>query len=386
MAGRRLVSVLAAGLPAFAYFYTVGAVSFWLPLYVRDLGWSYTYVQLLSTVFFIMITPSTLVSGLLADITGRPSIVVSVGMLVNAATVALMAHTESPHALLALRALQGIGLAASLPISTGSLSTILGTLRGVSATLLFSGAGMGLGSVAGGLLLEHFGYRTAFYVASAVSAASALAALASSLPAVKQASGALSALRRVPIPVALAVAALVVRNFFASGVFATSSILFREIVGSSPLAIGVALAVNPVVQVAASLAAPRLVKRRELPIYAAGLASTGLVFYAYLKAESPAELVAAQAVLGLVYGFMMVSGNTYIISRSPEEVRYTASSLYSFGFNLGWILGTPVAGAYMDSHSLMAWVELASVGCLASSLLVVPAAVVEGGRRVGGAE
>ncbi len=373
----RLFDIIRAGLPAFAYFYTVGAVGFWLPLFAEGLGMSYTGIQLLATVYFLFITPSTLLAGLAADITGRPDLVLAAGMLANGVSTALMPHMTETHELLALRALQGLSLATSIPVALGSLSLTLGVVRGVTATLMFSGTGMIAGSIVGGYLLEWYGFAPIFYSAAAISVASALLALGWRPEAVIRRENIVEALRRLPAPVAVVVGALILRNFFASGVFATMSILFSEIKGLNPVETGLALAVNPAFQVTLSLVLGSLVLGRELYLYSLGLAATGLVFQLYLNAAGLGGILLAQAVLGTFYAMVMVSGNTFIINNAPSEIRYTASSLYGFAFNLGWVLGTPVAGVFMDRYSLEAWVALASFGCLAAGLLALVAKKAE---------
>ncbi len=384
MPSSRLLDVLRAGLPAFAYFYTVGTVGFWLPLFAESLGMSYTGIQLLATVYFLFITPSTLLAGIAADVTGRPDLIIVAGMLANAASTALMPHLTGTYELLALRAVQGLSLATSIPVALGSLSLTLGVVGGVTATLMFSGLGMVTGSVTGGYLLSRYGFAPIFYVAAAISVAAGLLALGWRPGIVVRRENIVEALKRLPAPVAVVVGALVARNFFASGVFATMSILFSDVKGLGPVETGFAMAVNPAFQVAMSLVLGSLVLGRELYLYSLGLAATGLVFQLYLHASGLQGILLAQAVLGTFYAMVMVSGNTYIINRAPREIRYTASSLYGFAFNLGWVLGTPVAGAFMDRYSLEAWVALASFGCAAAGLLALAAKTLDARRSEAG--
>ncbi len=368
-----LVGVVCAGLPAFAYFYSIGTVGFWLPLFAQELGMSYTFVQLLATVYFLFITPSTFFAGVVADVTGRPDLVLGVGMVVNGVATFLMPHVGSGYWLLVLRALQGLSLATSVPIALGNLSFVLGVVRGVAATLLFSALGMVSGSVTGGLLLEYAGFTPIFYASSVVSLLAGVLAFVWRPRAELRRADVVGVLRRLPAGVLVVVLALVLRNFFASGVFAVMSILFRSVKGLSPVETGLALAVNPGFQAIMSMVLGSVVAGREVYFYSLGLAATGLVFQAYLHASGLYGILVAQAMLGVFYSMVMVSGNTYILRRTPPSIRYTASSLYGLAFNLGWVLGTPVAGVVMDKYSLEAWVAIASLGCFASGALALAA-------------
>ncbi len=348
------------GLPALAYMYTVGSVGFWLPLYAADLGFSYTEIQLLATVYFAVITPATLAAGALADYTGRPGMLAAAGMALNAVSVAAMPLLHSPGALMAVRIVQALGLSTAFPVALGALSLALGVRRGVGSASLLNSLGMALGSLAGGLLVGSLGYAPMFYSSVAVSVAAAIAALAVEYPRPPRGPGLLEALRRVPWSVWAVLAGLVARNTLATGVYSVLAVVFRRVVGLDVEATAVALSVNPVVQAAASMPMSRAARGRELGVYSLGLASTALVFHLYLSARGLPGVLAAQVVQGLSFSAISVAGNMYIISRSPREIRYTASSLFGLAFNLGWVTGTLAAGPYMDAYGPEAWIGLAS--------------------------
>jgi len=379
-------SLVRAALPAFAYYYTVGGFGFWLPLYLKGLGWEYRFITWAATAYFLAITPSTLAAGLLADATGRPDILVCVGLLANAVGVeGVMAFHNSYMLVYLFRVIQGLGLATALPIALGSLSLIAGVRRGVTATALTSALGMAVGTLVSGFLVGRLGLFTLpFDVVAAVSVASSLAACGWRPPVrVGGPRSVVSGLRAIPASVALVAAALVARNFFSSGVFSVLSVIFNVVLGVNIAWTSVALAANPIAEFLAAPLASRVARGRELPVYSASLAATGLVFYMYLHAGSPLVVVAAQALLGVVYVHIMVSGNNFILTRSPEEIRYTASSIYSLAFNLGWILGTLASGPYMDAHGPKAWVSLSIAGCVAAGLLALAAHPLDSRRARG---
>ncbi len=355
------LETLAYGLPTLAYMYTVGSVGFWLPLYAESLGYSYTQIQLLATVYFLVLTPATLASGVLADRSGRPGLLAAAGMVLNAASTVVMALANSYPMLLASRVVQALGLSTAMPVTVGALSLSRGVRRGVGSAGVITASGMALGSVAGGLLVEASGFRAVFYSAAAVSLAAAAVALATRFPRPPAGRGVLEGLRRVPASVWAVLAGLAARNTLATGVYSVLSIVFHSVIGLSILGTALALSVNPVVQASAAMPISRAARGRELAWYTGGLAATSLVFQLYLHARSLPEVIAAQVVQGVSFASINVAGNMYIIGRSPREIRYTASSLFGLAFNLGWITGTLVAGPYMDSHGPSAWIMLASM-------------------------
>jgi MFS family permease len=379
------IAELRAAIPAFIYYYTVGSVGFWIPLYAKDLGWPYKEVTLLSAIYFLALTPSTFLTGFIADAVGRPNVIVSIGMLGNAITTFLMPFTRSFSLLALLRAVQAISLATSLPIALGILSRAYGTLRGVSIVAVFNGAGSTLGALMGSLLLPHYGFLPLFLSASILSLIAFVAMFNWRVPYKAVGTrGVLRGLKRIPLSVYIAASSLAIRTFFSGGVFSVLSVLFKRVLNLSVFVTGIALAVNPLTQALASPLISKAVKRRELYTYSIGLASTSLVFYLYLKALGlpyslrTAGVLGAQALLGVVYVTIMISGNTYIISNSPEEIRYTSSSLFSLTFDLGWILGSSVAGFYMDVHGPMSWVRLSLIGCVVAGLVALSAKLFEG--------
>jgi len=348
-------------MPAFAYMYTVGSVGFWLSLYAKELGFNYTTIQLLATVYFAVITPATLLSGVLADKTGRPGAIVALGMLINGAATLAMAHLTEPLPLLASRALQGLGLASAFPIALGALSLALGVRGGVGSTAMIMGAGMAAGSIAGGLLVETLGFQALFYSAALVSFAASILATTSEFPRPGPRPRLLPALRRVPRSVWAVLAGLLARNLLATGVYSVLAVIFRWVIGLSLVETAVALSLNPLVQAASSRWIAGRIEGREILAYSLGIAGTGLVFLIYLYSETLPPILVAQVIQGLSFAAINVAGNMYIISRSPEEIRYTASSLFGLFFNLGWILGTLIAGPVMDAYSPRAWLALAGM-------------------------
>jgi len=349
------------GLPVFAYMYTVGSVGFWLPLYVRIHGFSYLEVQLLATVYFLVITPSTLLVGKLGDRSEHPNRIVAAGMVLNALAVTLMAHITESIPLMGVRVIQAIGLSTSFPIALGALSLYLGVSRGVGSNAFMMATGMAAGSIIGGILIELAGFEWMFYSAVLISLLAALLSLSTDFPKVRTGTGLIESLKKVPASVWVVLVGLLLRNTLATGVYSILAILFNQILGLSLLETAIALAVNPIVQAMASLYVADKVKHRELHFYSLAIASTSLVFILYYYTRSIELAIIAQILQGVTFAVINVAGNVYIISRIPETERYTASSLFNFAFNLGWVVGTVIAGLVMNAYGPIQWLKIAII-------------------------
>ncbi len=361
MSSRPLRDLAAYSAPVFAYMYTVGSVGFWLPLYAKINGFTYLEVQLLATVYFIVIAPSVLIAGWLSDRTGRPGEIAFLGMILNAVAVALMPSIMRPFPLMADRVIQALGLSTAAPVALGALSLVLGVSRGVGSSAFIMASGMAIGSIVGGVLVEYLGFPALFYSASIISIIAGVMALTTEFPRVRGERGLLFALRRVPLSAWIVLLGLLFRNTLATGVYAILAIIFHQIVGLTILETALALSINPIVQAFFSLQVSRLAEGRELPIYSLALASTSIVFTLYYFSKTLILILVAQVVQGIVYSTISVSGNMYVISKTPEEIRYTASSLYSLFFNIGWITGTLTAGIYMNIFGPVSWIRLSII-------------------------
>jgi len=357
----RYRDIAAYGAPVFAYMYTVGSVGFWLPLYAKINGFSYFEVQMLATVYFLIIAPSTLFAGWLSDKSGRPGKLAFTGMILNAISVAVMPSIMKPAPLMADRILQALGLSTAAPIALGALSLALGVSRGVGSGAFIMASGMATGSIIGGVLIEYMGYNWLFYSASIVSLVAGVLALTTNFPRVRGERNLRTALSKVPLSAWIVLLGLLGRNTMATGVYAILSILFNKIIGLSILETALALSLNPIFQAVFSVPISKIAKGRELEMYSAGIAMTSLVFTLYYYSKSIELVLIAQAIQGITYSTINVSGNMYVISVAPREIRYTASSLYSLFFNIGWIIGTVIAGLFMNKYGPIAWLKAAII-------------------------
>ena len=373
--------LIIAGFPAFAYMFTVGAVGFWLPLYLQSrAGYSYDMLQAIATAYFAALSVGSLIAGMLSDKLGRPGLVGFTGMAGNAIVIVLMYKYTGYHEMILLRIIQGLSLSTAIPVALGSLSKLLGKSLGVGFTSLFMASGMALGSLIAGMLVGIVGYAPLFYLSAGVSLIASILSFELEIPgAGREKPRILAGLRKATRRVHGVVLGIFLRQLFATGVYAILTPIFHSILRLTILETGVILAVNPSVQGLSSIPLSRRVSRRPGIIYSAGIAVTGLVFASILLAytlrgygriATLCLAVASMILQGLAYAQVNIAGNYIIIHDLPEEIRYTASSVFNLFFNLGWVFGTGFAGLYMRHHDPLGWVEIASLAEIIISIII----------------
>jgi EmrB/QacA subfamily drug resistance transporter len=357
-------------LPSIGHEFQMGAVL---------LGW-------VATAYILASATCLLPFGRLADIYGRKRILTS-GIFIFTIASLLLAFTPSATVLIALRAVQGIGGAMIFTTGIAILTSVFpagerGKALGINAAATY--LGLSLGPVLGGLLTQHFGWRSIFLIVVPVGATvialifsrlkgewaeargekfdltgSVIYGLAltgiiygfSLLPAmwgiwliILGASGIFAFVQRE----AKADSPLLDINLFRknrvfafsnlavllnySAAFAVSfllSLYLQYIKGLSPQSAGLILVAMPIVQASFSPVAGRLSDRIEPRILASvgmGLITIGLSLFIFLGQNTSLGFIIASLILiGLGFGFF-ASPNTNAIMSSVRQRFYGVAS------------------------------------------------------------
>ena len=142
------------------------AVNVALPTIQRDLGAGLPELQWIVAGYALTFAALMLTAGKLADLLGRRRVFVS-GLAVFAASSLACALAPSAGFLIGARVVQGAGAALMNPATLSIISatfpprqrgTAIGIWAGVSALAL------AIGPLVGGLLSEHVGWRSIFYI------------------------------------------------------------------------------------------------------------------------------------------------------------------------------------------------------------------------------
>src|SRR5262245_44461118 len=137
-----------------------------LPALQADLHATITHVQWVIEAYALFLGSLILVGGSLGDQLGRKRIFLAGVVLFTLASVAC-GLAASPRALIAARAVQGVGAAFLVP---GSLAIISATFddadrgRAIGTWSGFSAITSAIGPVAGGWLIEHVSWRAVFFI------------------------------------------------------------------------------------------------------------------------------------------------------------------------------------------------------------------------------
>ncbi|MFI6509224.1 MFS transporter [Streptosporangium sp. NPDC050855] len=165
---------------AFMLLVDVTIVMVALPDIAGDLGTSFSALQWVMDVYALVLAALLLGAGSLADLTGRRRIYVAgLGLFALASLACGLAPNIGT--LIAARGLQGLGAAAMFATTMALLNT---TYRGRDRGVAFgvwgavNGAAAAAGPIAGGLLTQHFGWRSIFLVNLPISAVAIVLTLA----------------------------------------------------------------------------------------------------------------------------------------------------------------------------------------------------------------
>lgn len=177
MALRRALVLVATSLAAFTATLDNTVVAVALRDVQRDLGSGVAELQGIVTAYTVALAALLLTGGTLADVLGRRRVLVA-GLTVFAAASAACALADSSSALIAARAVQGVGAALVLPgglavlaaayPDPGRRARAIGVWAATGATALVAGP------IVGGLLVSSFGWPAVFWVNVPLCAAIAL--------------------------------------------------------------------------------------------------------------------------------------------------------------------------------------------------------------------
>lgn len=137
-----------------------------LPTLAAELDASTSQLQWIVDAYLLVLAALLLAAGTLGDRLGRKRLLLA-GLVAFAAASALAAASPSPGALIAARALMGIGAAIIMPLTLSVLPTVFAPEerpKAIAAWAAAAGIGLPLGPILGGLLLEHLWWGAVFLI------------------------------------------------------------------------------------------------------------------------------------------------------------------------------------------------------------------------------
>jgi EmrB/QacA subfamily drug resistance transporter len=138
-----------------------------LPSLAVELGATTRQLQWIVDAYLLVFTGSLLAAGSLGDRYGRRRALIT-GLLLFGVTSAFAGSVNSPGALIAGRAMMGVGAAliypATLAILTAVFTDPVERAKAIGIWAAVSGMAVAAGPITGGWLLEHFSWHSVFFV------------------------------------------------------------------------------------------------------------------------------------------------------------------------------------------------------------------------------
>ena len=398
------VVLLVATMTFFLFPFVASSVNIALPSIGRDLSLDAVTLAWVATAYLLSSAAFLVPFGRMGDIHGRKKIF-TLGIAIFTFTSLLSGMASSGVMLIALRVLQGVGVAMFVGTGVALLTSAFpaaerGKVLGINAAAVY--AGLSLGPVLGGVVTEHLGWRSIFFLTVppglaiiglvlwkmrgawtgakgerfdfAGSAIYSLALVAliygftllPDMPGVWLVVGGVIGLvafarweSRIRSPVLDLNLFRHSRAFTFSGlaalleyspVLAVSfliSLYLQYVKGFDPESAGLVLVVMPAASAIVAPLAGRLSDRIEPRIIAsAGMALTaiGVAIFGFLNEKTPLELIIGNLVLVGFGQALFSSPNTNaIMSSAPKTAYGVASAIVATMRQIGFVLGMGVA-------------------------------------------
>ncbi|MEO3892618.1 MFS transporter [Nonomuraea sp. B5E05] len=404
---RSILAALCAALLVMSV--SVMAVTVALPSIAADLRATTTQLQWITESMVLALAALLLPMGALADRYGRRRVLLA-GLAVFAIASLLAAITRTPGQLIAARALMGMGNAMITPATLAIVRAVFPASalpRALAVWGAVASAGVVLGPLSGGVLVEHFGWRSLFFANAAILLPAALsigrlapafaprAKAALDVPSILLIAAGLPALIHTIIeaprrgwldPFAFAAAALLAgfvlrqrrtahplldlpmvaaRSFWPAAVAAATGFLslmgvlflitqyWQDVRAFSPSTTALLLLPTAAGQLAVAPFAPRLIARRGVRLVALagllGLAAGLMLITTGLRTQ---DWILATG-LGLVAagnGMAVNAASTAMLASGGQRQAGSAAAVNETAFKLGGSLGVAAFGAVITGH------------------------------------
>lgn len=323
-------------------------------IYARLSGVTLLLLGAVSTISGVIQLGAALPIGLLSDRIGRPVLIIA-GIAALILGMLIMAGSTSTPLLVLSLVLNGLGGIAVFQIGhahLGDITTPVQRPLGFGLITTAMALGFGLGPYCGGVIIDHYGYRTAYLIGAAVGLAALLVALASLRKHSTSgrrltASGLLAGVRLMtgqPNLRLVAFGNMLIGMTFA-GTLSTFLPLYGKELHLTQAAIGSMFAVRAGVSAVGRITNSLFARRVDnLYVMMAALFIIAAATFGVGTTTSRGIITTFLSLEGLAYGGFMVAGLTYVANHTTAENRGGAGGVYAMASGVGasvspWILG-----------------------------------------------
>lgn len=280
-------------------------------------------------------------------------VLLAISLLSDGLLLAALSLSLPIELMLGAMLLRSLAVSALIPLTTAAVSEETDpTTRGRSVAFMTSARAFGwiIGSSVGGLLLDSLGIRHALRVMAVLPIVSAVLTIAlvnnSRHPDAKQPR---VRTRQLIYPLYSLYLATVFRQIGLTGAIALICVYFSSF-GVSAASMGLAQALNPMMQLVGLFLTGRIVDRiGRRPIFRLGFGISCLVPLAFLLSRSVIAFALGWMLIGLSFSLMYVGTTAHIGDKIARSHQSIAFGVFESSRGLGTILGPLLAGFLANS-------------------------------------
>ena len=348
------------------------------PAFAEGLGANLAMIGVYGSAVGVAMVLLSVPIGSISDRIGRRG-VMALGYALFIIVPLIYTISWEPIHLLAARLLLGIAQGSTFSIgfiwvSEAAPARRRSLLQGLYMTTM--GSGFTIGPILGGFASTAWGYYTAFAISSLLGAVGLVCLIFAGKEPVRETPITRGVSLREAISDARVLAAGV-SNFVNALMYSalmTFYPLYGVLVGLTSSEIGLSSAIRGLVSTVIRFPAGAMSHgKTAIKLMTLSLAVSALLYFVLAASTTLMALILILALLGIVYGVFLTSGNVYVTQEASQEHRGAAMGVYSSFGNVSNVLSPLILGAIAQIWGLQVTFETvavaASVGIIAIMLI-----------------
>ncbi len=313
----------------------IWSIANYLPIFAKSLGISDMDIGVLATLYATAMFISTYAFGRLADIIGRRKLIIF-GLLLSSISFLLYAYAKDFDTLLSIRILSGIGIsmqASAVVAYAHDAGHKLGKLTS------FESLGVAVGSILVGIIALYFDIISIFLISAAFFLFAFLVSLRLEKVNYKKINGQMPVfphhILKKNLPVYIS---FFIRHAAANSIWVFWGLYLLQL-GADLFLIGLAMAVNTFTQFLVMFFVADKINVKKL--VSVGTLLTAVTFFIFGISTSFWQILGAQLILGISWGFLYIGSIRWVTDDSKEKA--TSIGLLNSFINLAQLTGPLIA-------------------------------------------